>query len=257
MSTTPPESVQHFPGLCGLLPSVSASSLEMDNIAEDVTAEQETLLQSTLMDASKGVTEGTDSEYKRLMNQAVVFLTGVHLLRKDEVKAGEVANSAHAITTVSSFWPPKPSILLKLYHHNHLDETWAIHPYQPGERLSSHHWGGGRARRLLQAAYTLAVFEKGVTLHLPFCKTHQSGDIKPFHLWVFPLHEAHICPVRALTAWLGELRIESGYVFRKIASGDRVVEANTPMASEQFLELFRNNLLDIGIDPAPYGTHSF
>ncbi|KAG1830944.1 hypothetical protein DFJ58DRAFT_736830 [Suillus subalutaceus] len=52
----------------GLLPSVSASSLEMDDIAEDVTAEQETLvesksmdgmidfakLQSTLMDASKG-----------------------------------------------------------------------------------------------------------------------------------------------------------------------------------------------------------
>lgn len=57
----------------------------MDDIAEDVTAEQETLidaplqsvlsrptdstfdftkLQSTLMDASKGVTEGTDSEYR-------------------------------------------------------------------------------------------------------------------------------------------------------------------------------------------------
>ncbi|KAG2130843.1 uncharacterized protein EDB93DRAFT_68515 [Suillus bovinus] len=29
------------------------------------------------------------------------------------------------------------------------------------------------------------------------------------------------------------------------------------MSLEQFLELFRNNLLDIGIDPAPYGTHSF
>ncbi|KAG1895842.1 DNA breaking-rejoining enzyme [Suillus fuscotomentosus] len=206
-------------------------------------------------------------------------------LRRRKVKAGEVATSARAITTVSNVWPPEswimivnPSqdILFKLYHHNHLDENWAIQPYQPGERLNSHRWGGGRARRLLQAAYTIAfvcmlrfdevlkiqahdfgVFEKGVTLHLPFRKTHQNGDIKPFHLWAFPPHEAHICPVRALAAWLSESRIKSGYVFRKIASGDRIAEANTPMTSEQFLELFRNNLLDIGIDPAPYGTHSF
>jgi len=27
--------------------------------------------------------------------------------------------------------------------------------------------------------------------------------------------------------------------------------------SEYFLEMFRNNLLDVGIDPIPYGTHSF
>ncbi|KAG1816276.1 hypothetical protein EV424DRAFT_1348245 [Suillus variegatus] len=75
-------SAKTVPGLCGLLPSASASSLEMDNIAEDVTAKRETLvdvplqsvlsrptdstidftkLQSMLMDASKGVTEGMDS----------------------------------------------------------------------------------------------------------------------------------------------------------------------------------------------------
>lgn len=28
-------------------------------------------------------------------------------------------------------------------------------------------------------------------------------------------------------------------------------------SSEQFLETFRNNLIDINIDPSPYGTHSF
>ncbi|KAG2086167.1 uncharacterized protein F5147DRAFT_644670 [Suillus discolor] len=181
-----------------------------------------------------------------------------------------------SISTVSNVWPPEswimivnPSqdILFKLYHHNHLDENWAIQPYQPGERLNSHHWGGGRARRLLQAAYTIAfvcmlrfdevlkiqvhdfgVFEKGVTLHLPFRKTHQNGDIKPFHLWAFPPHEAHICPVRALAAWLSESRIKSGYPETLLMN---------LQTSEQFLELFRNNLLDIGIDPAPYGTHSF
>ncbi|KAG1853519.1 hypothetical protein F4604DRAFT_1933212 [Suillus subluteus] len=105
--TVLPESIQHFPGLCGLLPSVSASSLEMDDITEDVTAEQETLvdaplqpvlskptdstidfakLQSTLMDASKGVTEGTDSEYRRLMfvfSLALMITEGVLLLMAD------------------------------------------------------------------------------------------------------------------------------------------------------------------------------
>jgi hypothetical protein len=27
--------------------------------------------------------------------------------------------------------------------------------------------------------------------------------------------------------------------------------------SERFLEMFHNNLIDIGVDPSPYGTHSF
>ncbi|KAG1869945.1 hypothetical protein F4604DRAFT_1584165 [Suillus subluteus] len=60
-------------------------------------------------------------------------------------------------------------------------------------------WGGGRVRRLLQAAYTVAFlcmlrFDKvlkiqvhdlhvhkdkpdEVVLHLPFCKTHQNGGM--------------------------------------------------------------------------------
>ncbi|KAF8907239.1 hypothetical protein CPB84DRAFT_293052 [Gymnopilus junonius] len=42
-----------------------------------------------------------------------------------------------------------------------------------------------------------------------------------------------------------------------MASGDRPVVDDIAMTSEQFLELFRNNLLDIGVDPIPYGTHSF
>jgi len=81
-------------------------------------------------------------------------------------------------------------------------------------------------------AHDLHVCEEGeVVLHLPFRKTHQNGDIKPFHLWALPSHEAHICPVRALAAWLHVSRITSGYLFRKIASGDRIAEANSPMVS--------------------------
>ncbi|KAG2358113.1 hypothetical protein BDR07DRAFT_1295895, partial [Suillus spraguei] len=61
----------------------------------------------------------------------------------------------------------------------------------------------------------------------------------------------------ALAAWLRESKLTSGYLFRKVAFGDCIAEANSPMSSEQFLELFRNNLLDIDIDPTPNGMHSF
>ncbi|KAG2131339.1 DNA breaking-rejoining enzyme, partial [Suillus clintonianus] len=193
-----------------------------------------------------------------------------------KAQLGEAASSTRAITL---------DILLKLYHHNHLPENWAVHAYRPGEWTrggsgdSLGQWGGGRVQRLLQAAYTVAFlcmlqFDKvlkiqvhdlcvhedepdEVILHLPFHKTHQNGDIKLFNLWALPLAKAHLCPVRALAAWLCESKITSCYLFRKVASGDRIAEANSPMSSEQFLELFRNNLLDVNIDPAPYGTHSF
>jgi len=72
-----------------------------------------------------------------------------------------------------------------------------------------------------------------------------------------PERDAHLCPVRAVADWIRESKITKGYLFRRIASGDRVAEKNAPMTSEQFLEMFRNNLLDVGIDPYPYGTHSF
>ncbi|KAF8194611.1 hypothetical protein BJ912DRAFT_847843, partial [Pholiota molesta] len=69
--------------------------------------------------------------------------------------------------------------------------------------------------------------------------------------------EAHLCPVRALASWIEGSKITSGHIFRKIASGDRVSAQDTPLTSEQFLEMFRNNLLDVGTDPTAYGTHSF
>ncbi|KXN84316.1 hypothetical protein AN958_12780 [Leucoagaricus sp. SymC.cos] len=81
------------------------------------------------------------------------------------------------------------------------------------------------------------------------------SDIQPFVLTEFPDHMAHLCPVRAYASYLHATQITSGYVFRKIMAGDRISE--TPMTSETFLEMFRINLLDVGIDHISYGTHSF
>ncbi|KAF9234580.1 hypothetical protein BU15DRAFT_89934 [Melanogaster broomeanus] len=142
-------------------------------------------------------------------------------LCRRKVQAGEVAVSAHAITS---------DLLSKLYHYNHLLQNWSIHPYQPGVRgrqpsegPSEGHlddWGGGHARRLVQAAYMIAFlcllrfdevlkiqmhdiefFADGFVLTLPFCKTHQNGDIKPYYLWVLREEEAHLCAARALAEW--------------------------------------------------------
>ncbi|KIK62864.1 hypothetical protein GYMLUDRAFT_72567 [Collybiopsis luxurians FD-317 M1] len=73
-----------------------------------------------------------------------------------------------------------------------------------------------------------------------------------------PINLGHLCPVRAYCEWINTTKITEGFVFRKIASNDRISADSTKhMTSEQFLHGFRMNLLDIGIDPAPYGTHSF
>lgn len=139
------------------------------------------------------------------------------------------------------------------------------------------------------------VFEdRKVILTLPFWKTHQFGgklqvlsfrliifirltspiDIKPFVLHLLLEEEAYLCPVHALADWILASGITSRYLFQRIAAGDHPSAQDSPMVStdtlpiydiliytpqtsEQFLEIFRHNLLYIGIDPSPYDTHLF
>lgn len=77
--------------------------------------------------------------------------------------------------------------------------------------------------------YTLKILDLNIFL-----------DIKPFYLHLLPEEEAHLCPVRALADWFSVSRITTGYVFRKMASGDRPVEANTPMVSKLNIYLHLN-----------------
>ncbi|KAF9031579.1 hypothetical protein BJ165DRAFT_1358229 [Panaeolus papilionaceus] len=70
-------------------------------------------------------------------------------------------------------------------------------------------------------------------------------------------YDSHICPVRALANWISASQITEGFVFRRMMSGDRPNLSNKPMTSEQFLSMFRHNLMDIAVEPGPYGTHSF
>ncbi len=60
-------------------------------------------------------------------------------------------------------------------------------------------------------------------------------EIQPFHLYMFPKEMEHICPVRALAAYIQCTRITSGYLFRKIDIRERsIIYKNEPMISKQY-----------------------
>ncbi|KAF5390404.1 hypothetical protein D9757_002482 [Collybiopsis confluens] len=197
-------------------------------------------------------------------------------LRRRKTLKGETSNSARAVTS---------ALLSKLYHFNcqpQFQEPKMPERSKQGAPRVPTDWAGPRARALINLGYALAFcgllrvdelmhiqcqdieLQKDpntqkykITLRLPFRKTAQFGDVQPFVWHELPDAYAHICVIRALAQWINITKMHSGYLFRKIRANDRIAEGNEPMESDQFLEMFRNNLLDIGVDHAPYGTHSF
>ncbi|KAF7329073.1 DNA breaking-rejoining enzyme [Mycena kentingensis (nom. inval.)] len=171
-------------------------------------------------------------------------------------------------------------ILEKLYHLNNRPEMAQLRNIERQSRKNTdiNNWGGGGLRLLMHAVYTISFlcllrvdealhisvhdieFNKDdldhFTLTLPFRKTDQHGEIKPFVLYALPEQLAYLCPVRALSRWLDFSGITSGLLFPYVNNCDQIDPAR-PMRPDKFLEYFRHNLLDIGIDPYPYGTHSF
>ncbi|KAG6826038.1 hypothetical protein H0H92_001351 [Tricholoma furcatifolium] len=171
---------------------------------------------------------------RMLGNPSVSSLVSSYMLslHRRKVRAGETPTSARAITS---------DVIRKMYIFNNCDRRNVIKAFTgpvPRGTKSLHNWGGARTRLLLQAVYTLAFMcmlrfdevlkiqahhikidcEKNIVqLSLPFRKTHQFGD------------EAHLCPVRALAMWLKTSRVNEGYIFRRIMSGDRISTTNSPM----------------------------
>ncbi|KZP02068.1 hypothetical protein FIBSPDRAFT_906191, partial [Athelia psychrophila] len=105
--------------------------------------------------------------------------------------------------------------------------------------------------------YDLATNTPIVRLNLPFRKTHQNGGILPFYL--YPDNKRPwLCPVTLFAKWwVASGGKQGGYVFRKKRGNRFSSDGFEKMTSESFLDCFRRNLAEIGIDPRPYGTHSF
>ncbi|KAK7013549.1 hypothetical protein R3P38DRAFT_3322519 [Favolaschia claudopus] len=316
-------------------------------IEDDIEAEGETLpedsiydvsqLQEHLLDASKGVTNETDKEYRRLMKQCLQFLKDNKLIQDDNKffskspsaltpfcicawimhecderdfdgtkKDSQILRESYAhaqkmraamtyafgrlhglgslpwheseatgrmvgnpsvsetvATYMTSLRRRKARVIFRSYHQidstsSNLRRQRNDNTYSSVSYISQLDFGtavGHLSRPYLQNVSLWIQNEKDIHFHLHVL-TEFLG-IKPFYLHLFPPHLAHLCPIRALANWLEVADIEDGFLLRKIASGDRVSRENVHMTSECFLEMFRNNLLDIGTDSAPYGTHSF
>ncbi|KAJ7255530.1 DNA breaking-rejoining enzyme, partial [Mycena haematopus] len=185
-------------------------------------------------------------------------------LRRRKVQAGETSVSSRAITQ---------EILLKMYNFNTSDGRSSV-PIKNS-------WCGPRTRLMIQAACVVAfacllrfdevlriqmsdlefLFDDHnegtiIKLMLRSRKTAQFGGIKPFYLHRLPDHEAHLCPVRALCHWIVASGHTTGFLFRSVSKKGHVSMINRTISTTAFLLLLRNNLLEVGVDPTPYGTHS-
>ncbi|KAG1884892.1 hypothetical protein F4604DRAFT_1878459 [Suillus subluteus] len=136
------------------------------------------------------------------------------------------------------------SFLCLLRFDEALQITWHDVSFQVKDPLLKGHWIDATPKIFNQGIFKGSDFH--VRLMLPFRKMHQHGGIAPFHLYA-DIHKPWMCPIRTFAIWwlLTSQNNEhlDGYVFRKKVGSDG--------SSESFLECFRNNLLDIGVDPRP------
>ncbi|TFK78451.1 hypothetical protein K466DRAFT_507267 [Polyporus arcularius HHB13444] len=199
-------------------------------------------------------------------------------LRRRKVQSGEIVTSARAIDhlTLKQLWE---------YNSRFPKEAESAPQKRKRGEHEDREWAGYKVRVMLGTAYTTSTLcllrydevlriqwkdielmtidgVPVVKLSLPFRKTHQNGECAPFYLWPNkerPWMDATL----AIAEWWSlctKMGIETnGYVFRSHRHGSDEVGAlsHQKMSSSHFLECFRNNLLDIGIDPRTYGTHSF
>ncbi|KIJ07550.1 hypothetical protein PAXINDRAFT_90221, partial [Paxillus involutus ATCC 200175] len=193
-------------------------------------------------------------------------------LRRRKVRAGEAVTSARAMdeSTMKQLWVFAWSTKRKEFGPVRRDRK----AKNPSE------WGGFYIRMMLYLLYLVSMlcllrFDEAlritwsdvvfqdfrIQLNLPFRKTHQYGGITPFYVYA-NRERPWMCLLQAFAIWwvLAQQRNEhlDGFVFRKRIGADGTsVNPTDGMSSETFLECFRNNLLDINVDPRPYGTHSF
>ncbi|EIM91542.1 DNA breaking-rejoining enzyme, partial [Stereum hirsutum FP-91666 SS1] len=195
-------------------------------------------------------------------------------LRRRKVREGEVVTSARAIDEET---------IRQMYAFN---QSFTEAEYGPKKRkqASSDQWAGKDLRIMLHALYVIAFhcllrFDEALRIEwhwiewqeyspgkvrlkvkLPFRKTHQTGGIAPFYLYTNQA-KPHLCPVKAVAEWLLVTHRYNpslkGFVFKRKVGNKFSENIEHQMSPGSFMECFRNNLVDIGVDPRPYGTHSF
>ncbi|KAI0656203.1 hypothetical protein C8Q70DRAFT_1046854 [Cubamyces menziesii] len=224
-------------------------------------------------------TESAHAPGTYLGNPSLSVLVSQYMvsLRRRKVRSGEIVTSARAIDEET---------MKKLWDFNRRFPQQAELNVNSRKRKQENPelWAGYKVRQMLQTLYTVSMlcllrYDEAlrimwsdieflehdgtcvVKLSLPFRKTSQTGGIAPFYLWP-DKERPWMDGVTAFAQWWSisnDMGIEpSGYVFRSRIHYDEVnMKVDAPMSSDSFMECFRNNMVDINIDPRPYGMHSF
>ncbi|KAF6748287.1 DNA breaking-rejoining enzyme [Ephemerocybe angulata] len=191
-------------------------------------------------------------------------------LRRRKADAGDTPTRGQSTSAID------PEIIRQLYDYNG-DSSWNPDTPRPGQKG---YWGGSLHRAAVHTVGVIAFhcllridevlhlrhediwIDEGepnhIVITLPRRKTHQTGGIPPFHLWKLEaVEDTYLCPVQALAHWVKTSGAKSGYLFRAIGSSNQLKTDNHPIRSERWIEMFRNALVDIKIDPTLYAGHSF
>ncbi|KAJ3911753.1 hypothetical protein F5877DRAFT_54937 [Lentinula edodes] len=170
---------------------------------------------------------------KTLGNPSVSETVSTYMLslHRRKTQSGDTPTSARAVTSVCMLW--LFSSFSKAQYLRHL---------RPRARLMMNcgynfaFCGLLRVDEMLKIQLQDITFEKNpitgqtkLTLCLPFRKTSQFGDIKPFVWYELPEEYQHLCVVRAFVKWILVSGLKEGYLFRKIRANDRLAEENEPM----------------------------
>ncbi|KAF9502885.1 hypothetical protein BS47DRAFT_1369940 [Hydnum rufescens UP504] len=169
-------------------------------------------------------------------------------LRQRKARSGEQVTSVRVITD---------EVIKKLFHFNKsfIDAEAAASTLTPASQKQPRpaSWGDSNTRIMLHLLYVLSFW--CLLRYDEALRIQCSGDIQPFFLYPRP-DAPHICPLYAYTWWISVAPIMRGPLFPAIRAQGRRCDSHT-LTQTRFLELFRHNLMDVGIDPQPYGTHSF
>ncbi|KAI0735528.1 hypothetical protein C8Q76DRAFT_765954 [Earliella scabrosa] len=204
-------------------------------------------------------------------------------LRRRKTRAGEVIRSARAMDSatmkklweVNSSYPQEEELQSRKRKNRDGDGGTTVR-----------RWAGYKIRQMLQTLYIVSMLcllrydealrimwhqvhlEKDdkcvpiVRLELPFRKTDQTGT-KTADFILYPDQQRPwLCPVRAFSTWWTlciKMGVElKGRVFRARCLYDEIHHSGSNgLSPASFMTCFRRNMLEIGLDPRTYGTHSF
>ncbi|PBK90469.1 hypothetical protein ARMGADRAFT_1032484 [Armillaria gallica] len=258
------DNVANAMGICLVLnnsQSVNATELE---VMDDIKGEQETCaadakeVLANIQAASKGVKEGTAAavmaqfnaflaEEKTFMEHQLhpkidyyivgfimqgcdnVDMHGVSKVPDEPQKSYSYAQKLWASTTYGFHKGGRgKGTLRRFYDHNHDPQNWNASPETPGN------WCGGNVQKLLQAVYLIMFtcllwIDEALKIQLHDIEFgNDNVDGTHFVSITLPFHKSSPFGVN-----------------------------NTAMKPEVFLQLFHNNLCNLGEPPYAYGTHSF